>query len=400
MPRLPDARFAIALTAVSLIGPLSIHMFLPLMPAVKEAFGISSAVVGLTFSVTLFVIAIATLLYGGLSDRFGRRPVMLIGLGLFLAGTLMAALSVGIGMLFAGRLLQALGAGCGVTLARAMARDTYGADGFVRIIALLTAAYTLGPMSAPLIGGTLLDFFGWRSVFWFAFAAGCAITLTAFLVLKETHSGRGKVAGGFVRSHLRLMSNPRFLAYVLQSGISSGTFMAMATAAPFMMKDLLGRSSTEFGLFFLCFPFGYFCGTFVASRLTRRVRLDDMVLFGSAFTALAVLVQSAFILGGSLTALLIFLPGFLVTFGQGLAMPNAQAGAIQVDPALAGTASGLGVFVQMMLGALFSQTYSLVANGTPYPMVAVTLVGGVLTLATGLTPTLMNRRQRRQSAGE
>ncbi len=400
MPRLPDARFAIALTAVSLIGPLSIHMFLPLMPAVKEAFGISSALVGLTFSITLFVIAIATLLYGGLSDRFGRRPVMLVGLGLFLAGTLMAALSVGIGMLFAGRLLQALGAGCGVTLARAMARDTYGADGLVRVIALLTAAYTLGPMSAPLIGGTLLDHFGWRSVFWFAFVAGSAITLTAFVVLKETHGGRGKVQGGFVRSHLRLMSHPRFLAYVLQSGISSGTFMAMATAAPFMMKDLLGRSSTEFGFFFLCFPFGYFCGTFVASRLTRRVRLDNMVLFGSAFTALAVLVQSAFILSGALTALLIFLPGFLVTFGQGLAMPNAQAGAIQVDPKLAGTASGLGVFVQMMLGALFSQTYSLVANGTPYPMVAVTLVGAVLTLATGLAPTLMNRRQRAQSAGE
>jgi DHA1 family bicyclomycin/chloramphenicol resistance-like MFS transporter len=398
MPRTPDLRFALALTSVSLIGPLSIHMFLPLMPAVKAGFDISSALVGLTFSVTLFVIAIATLLYGGLSDRFGRRPVLLAGLTLFLAGTLLSALAPGIGTLFAGRLLQALGAGCGVTLARAMARDAYGADRLVQVIALLTAAYTLGPMTAPLIGGTLLDHFGWRSAFWFAFVAGCCILAGALFVLEETHVDRRPIEESFIRSHWRLLSTPRFLAYVMQSGLSSGTFMAMATAAPFMMRDLLGRSATEFGLYFLCFPVGFCSGTFLASRLTRRFRLDDMVLFGSGFTALAVIVQSAFILSGELNPVLIFVPGLLVTFGQGLALPNAQAGAIRVDPTRAGTAAGLGVFVQMMTGALFSQAYSLLANRTPVPMVAVALTGALLTVAAGIIPTIMNRRAARSQS--
>ncbi len=397
MSRSTDARFAIALTSVSLIGPLSIHMFLPLMPAVKADLGISSALVGLAFSMTLFMIAIATLVYGGLSDRFGRRPVLLIGLSLFLAGTLLSALSTGIVSLFAGRLLQAIGAGCGVTLSRAMARDTYGADGLVRVIALLTTAYTLGPMTAPLIGGALLDWLGWRSVFWFAFIAGSVILWGAITVLKETHVNRGKLNEGFFRSHFRLLGDMRFLAYVSQSGLSSGTFMAMATAAPFMMRDLLGRSSSEFGLYFMLFPLGYCIGTFITSRLTHRFRIDSMVWFGSAFTAIAVVGQSIFILSGNLTPLLIFVPGFLVTFGQGLALPNAQAGAIRVDPSLAGTASGLGVFVQMMLGAFFSQLYSVLADGTPRPMVWVALGGALLTLSTGMLPELMNRRARQRA---
>jgi DHA1 family bicyclomycin/chloramphenicol resistance-like MFS transporter len=149
----PGAGFAMALGAITLIGPLSIHLFLPAMPAVKAHFAASDAAVQATFSVTLFAMAVVTPAYGSLSDRYGRRPVLLIGLGFFLLGSLVSALAGSVPMLILGRLIQAMGAGCGITLTRAIARDAYGPTALVKAIAYLTMAYTIGPMIAPPMGG-------------------------------------------------------------------------------------------------------------------------------------------------------------------------------------------------------------------------------------------------------
>ncbi len=153
-----------ALACISLISPLAVHLFLPVIPAVKISLGLSDSVAQLTFSVALFSMAFATLFYGSLSDRFGRRPVLLSGLCLFLAGSAISAVANSVVALVLGRLVQALGAGCGITLVRAIAQDVYGASRLVKAIAYLTMAYTLGPMVAPLIGGVLVDALGWRSV--------------------------------------------------------------------------------------------------------------------------------------------------------------------------------------------------------------------------------------------
>ncbi len=384
----------VTLATVTLIGPLAIHTFLPVMPVVKDAFGISDAQVGLMFSVPLFVLAFSTLVYGSLSDRYGRRPVLLTGLVLFTIGSGVSAMASSVSGLIAGRIIQALGAGSGVGLARAIARDAYGTEGLVKVIAYLTMAYTLGPMLAPLCGGMLLDASGWRSVFWFATVGGMLIAAGAYRVLYETHprAATPPQPSSFVRDYAQLFAHARFVAFVLQSGFSSAAFFAMGAAAAFLMKDFLGRSATEFGMYFLLFPFGYFLGNLVSSRLTQRVEIETMVLAGSMLNFVAAALQSAAILAGYVTPLILFAPGFLITFGQGIALPNAQVGAIRVIPRLSGTAAGVGVFVQMFLGAAFAQIYSVLADGTPYPMAITVGAASILTLAAGIVPFVLKSR--------
>jgi len=397
MRHVPDWRFFVTLASITLIGPLAIHGYLPAMPVIKSAFQVSDALVGLTYSAALVVMAAATLIYGSLSDRYGRRPVLFAGLLLFTLGSVVSGLASSFSGLIAGRVIQALGAGCGLTLARTIARDAYEADELVKMIAYLTMAYTLGPMMATIFGGALIDTAGWRSLFGLAAAAGLLIAMVSARVMYETHpksDNQPKRSGGFIKEYAALFSHARFVAFVLQAGFSSGVFYPLAAAASFLMKDHLGRSGTEFGLYFMAFPIGYSLGNLLSSRLSQRFGIEKMVLVGSLINFTVILVQTALVFAGYLSPLLLFIPGGLSSFGQGLALPNTQVGAMRVIPSLAGTAAGVGAFCQVFMGAIFAQMYSLFADGTPIPMSATIMTASTLCLAAGATPYLLKRRDR------
>jgi DHA1 family bicyclomycin/chloramphenicol resistance-like MFS transporter len=369
---------------ITFIGPLAIHLFFPAIPAVKAAFGLSDAMAQFTFSVAVFGMAFATLVYGSLADRYGRRPVLLSGLGFFLAGTVISAAATTVPLLVAGRLVQAVGAGCGVTLVRTIARDAYGSERLVQAIAYLTMFYALGPMVSPVIGGVLVDMLGWRSVFGFALLAGAVITASAYWVIYETRPiGEARGGDNVLQSYARLIAQPRFTALVLQTGFSTGTFMILGSASSTLMKELLGRPATEFGIYFVLLPIGFISGTLISSRLGNRASTEAMVLIGSLLCLAAVTIQAVLLLSGHVSPLAFFLPGLFVTMAQGIALPYAQAGAMATIPRLAATAAGIGVFVQQFCGGAFAQLYGLVADGTPVPMVAATLLSAVLGVIAG-----------------
>jgi DHA1 family bicyclomycin/chloramphenicol resistance-like MFS transporter len=384
MTRIPGPSFGVALGMITFIGPLAIHLFFPAIPAVKAAFGLSDAMAQFTFSVAVFGMAFATLVYGSLADRYGRRPVLLSGLGFFLAGTVISAAATTVPLLVAGRLVQAVGAGCGVTLVRTIARDAYGSERLVQAIAYLTMFYALGPMVSPVIGGALVDMLGWRSVFGFALLAGAVITASAYWVIYETRPiGEARGGDNVLQSHARLIAQPRFTALVLQTGFSTGTFMILGSASSTLMKELLGRPATEFGVYFVLLPIGFISGTLISSRLGNRASTEAMVLVGSLLCLAAVAVQAVLLLSGHVSPLAFFLPGLFVTMAQGIALPYAQARAMATIRRLAATAAGIGVFVQQFCGGAFAQLYGLVANGTPAPMVAATLLSAVLGVIAG-----------------
>src|SRR3954466_299370 len=232
-PRMPSLAFTVALGLIALITPLAVHVFFPVIPAVKKALGLTDAHAQLTFSIALFGMAFATLFYGSLSDRYGRRPGLLSGLALFLFRSVVSAIAETANALVLGRLGQAIGAGCALTLVRAIARDAFRAEQLVKAIAYLTMFGTLGPMVSPFIGGVLTDTLGWRSVFGFALLAGGAITLAAYLAMYETHPVAGRYRGGesVVQSYAALFGRLRFNAFVLTSGFNTGAFMVMASAS-------------------------------------------------------------------------------------------------------------------------------------------------------------------------
>jgi DHA1 family bicyclomycin/chloramphenicol resistance-like MFS transporter len=400
-PTTPSRAFSIALGLIALITPLAVHLFFPVIPAVKVALGLSDAHAQFTFSIALFGMAFATLFYGALSDRYGRRPMLLSGLSLFLTGSVVSAMAETANALLLGRLIQAIGAGCALTLVRAIARDAYRAEQLVKAIAYLTMFGTLGPMVSPFIGGLLTDMFGWRSVFAFALVAGAAITLTAYFVTVETHppANRNKSNEGVIQGYAALFRRLRFNAFVLNSGFNTGAFMVMASASASLMTELLHRPATEFGLYFLLFPVGFFVGNFISTRIGNRASIEAMVLFGSVLALTTVIVQALVLSSGSVVPSSLFVPGFFITMAQGISMPYAQVGAMAEVPRFAGTAAGIGVFMQNFWAAVFSQLYGLFADGTPRPMIMIAVLCGVLTLIVGAIPILQKRFGRAQGVG-
>ena len=398
VPNAPGRSFILALASIALIGPLAIHLFLPAIPAIKSGLGVSDALAQLAFSISLFAMAFATLVYGSLADAYGRRPVLLFGLVLFIIGSLISAAANTIEFLLIGRLVQAAGAGCGLTLVRTIARDAFGAERLVQAIAYFTMFYTLGPMLAPLIGGILVDTFGWRSIFVFALVAGGAIATGAFLAINETRpkARTDELRPNLLLSYGILFGDLRFTAFVLQTGFSTAAFMTLASASSSLMQELLHRPAAEYGLYFLLAPAGFFLGNFISSRVGRRISNETMVLTGSVLSFCTVAVQSTLLFYGLTNPLTLFIPGFFITFAQGIALPYAQSGAMGTIPQLAGTAAGIGVFLQHFFGAAAAQLYGVIADGSPVPMLIIMIISSVLSLFVGTVPTILLLRGARR----
>jgi MFS transporter, DHA1 family, multidrug resistance protein len=375
----------VLLAGLTLLTPVTVHLFFPVIPAIKADFGLSDALAQFTFSVGVFALAFSTLVYGTLGDRYGRRPVLLAGLAVFLLGSVITALATSLIGLLAGRFIQAAGAGCGITLARAIARDVYGADGLVKAIAYLTLFFALGGLTAPGIGGILVDYAGWRSIFAVASLAGLAVIVATWFMISETGKRSEADRGAPITAGLlELVRHPRFCALVIHTGCSTGMFLTLATASSIFMKEVLHRPATEFGLYFAVMPIGFIIGTVISSRIGNRAPAGRMVLIGASIALAAVCLQSTLLLWGYFTPLVLFVPGAFITLAQGLSLPFAQAGAMATVPKLAATAAGIGVFTQNFMGAGVAQIYGLLADGTPVPLVQTTAVMATLCFAAAL----------------
>ncbi len=378
----PNSALIALLAAVTATGPLAMQIFVPALPAVQSEFAVSAGVAQLTLSLSLLAIALSTLVYGPLSDRHGRRPVLLWGLGLFIAGTLLSVVAQSIELLIAGRLIQAAGGAAGMVLARAIVRDLWGHEQAAGVIAKLTMVMVVAPMVAPAIGGLLTDLFAWRGVFWFSALAGVLIAFWAALRLPESHHGRGRAEGALdlVRGFGYLLSSARFCGYVGHTAFSSMIFFAFMSAAPYLMTDALQRSATEYGLWFILASLGFMAGNYLAIWSSGRFSLQSLMLLGSILTVCGVAGAVLCILLFGLSPLTLFGPVTLALLGNGLAMPNAQAGALNVFPHRAGTASGFSGFAQMTLSAGAIQAVGFFYAGTALPMLLFMGLGAAMAL--------------------
>ena len=365
--------FVLAMVAVTLMGPLALHAFIPALPIVQRDFAIDDATSRFILSVSLFAMAVATLFYGPLSDRYGRRPVLLVGLALFLIGTLGCALADDVATLIVGRFVQAGGAACGLVLARAMVRDVYGDDRLVKMMAYLTMAYVMGPMIAPAVGGALADFLSWRAIFHMGLIIGGAVFILTALVTHETAPSIGVARGPrfILRDYGRLLRMPRFMGYVLHCGFISASFFAVITSASFLLSEVLHRPATEFGIWFMSLPAGYLLGNFTATRMSGWLTINASVVTGALIAMIPAIGFLIWVNLEPITPLMLFLPCAVAGLGQGLSMPNAQSAAISVAPELTGTASGVVMFAHLFLGAIGAQVMGFVADGTAFPMALV-----------------------------
>jgi len=330
----------------------------------------------------------------------GRRTrpvavaVLLAGLLAFVAGSVLCTLAPSIEALIGARVVQAVGAAAGMVLARAIVRDLHDRERSASVIAYLTTAMVVAPMLAPTVGALLIDAASWRTIFALSAVVGLAVLWQTARQLVETR-GRGAVGGAPIRLLTgagRLLRSPAFVAYAVQSTFAISVFFAFISGAPYFMLDVLQRPATEYGLYFILVSAGFMAGNLLAARITTRVGLDRMILIGSALALAATLLALALLASRPWLPIALFGPMLGAAFANGLTVPNAQAGAISVDPLLAGSASGLAGFLQMFTAALVSQAVGALQNGTPYPMLAFMTACAALSLVGFLLP-------RRWSAG-
>jgi DHA1 family bicyclomycin/chloramphenicol resistance-like MFS transporter len=376
----------VLLMAMGAIGPVSLNILVPATPGLAVLFDTKVETVQLTLSLYLLGLAVSQLLLGPLSDRFGRKPVLLTGLFITAAASVAAIFSTSIGMLILFRSLQALGASAGLVIGRAIIRDLYSRDRAAAMIGLVTTVMVLAPMAAPLIGGILDTHFGWEYTFILVGAFAAIVLAWVFVALPETRPDH--ITGGGVRFILgesrELLSDRRFVGYVLVCAIGTATFFAFLGGGPHIVVGIMARTSAEYGLWFILTSGGFMLGNFITSRTSQRYGVDRMIGIGLALlligSILTVATVAAFPDGGPWT---IFVPQLAISIGNGVFLPNCVAGAVSVRPQAAGTASGITGFLQMATGAVAAQAMSHgVATATTAMPLAIAM--GVLSAAAAI----------------
>jgi DHA1 family bicyclomycin/chloramphenicol resistance-like MFS transporter len=383
VPPIVRPSFIALLVAVSAVSPLGINMYLPSMPGMARALEVDFTTIQLTLSLYLAAMALGQLVIGPLSDRFGRRPVLLMGLATFVIGSLICLLAQNISLLILGRIVQALGGCSGITLSRAIVRDLYGREQVASMIGYVTMGMAVAPMIAPTIGGVLDTLFGWRASFGVLAGFGSLALLWAFRQLYETNHSR--ISEGAIRELLRgyrsLFRSRLFWGYTLATSLVSAVFFAFLAGAPYVTIELMGRSPAEYGVYFALVPSGYLLGNFITGRFAGRVGSNRMILTGTFVVLASVAAMAAVFAFGVMHPLALFVPMFFIGTGNGLVLPSGIAGAVSVQPDLAGAAAGLAGSSQIGFGALVAPLVGAALGGTVWPLITIMAVCALLALA-------------------
>ena len=377
-------RVEVLLTAVVGLGALSIDMFLPSLPAIATAFAAPPATVQLTVTLFLMAFAASQLVYGPLSDRFGRRWVLIAGLALYAAAGLACALASSIGVLIGARVLQALGGGAGPVVARAVIRDLHGPERAARVFSYMAMVQSLNPMLAPVLGGYVHETFGWRAVFLVLAGAGTLFVALMAAGVRETNVRRDPTAlqpGAMGRNVARLLSDRAYLAYVLVNALMFGGQFAFISGSSFVLIGVLGVSPSVFGFCFGAVALGIMTGTFLSSHFGTQLGLDRTIFYGTSLGAGAGVVLAALAWSGILSVAAIVAPMYVFAIGLGLTLPNGTAGAIGPFPRMAGLAAAVASFLQMTGSALYSVAVARFDDGTARPMTTAIALAGVTALA-------------------
>jgi DHA1 family bicyclomycin/chloramphenicol resistance-like MFS transporter len=367
------------LVVATAVGSLSMNVFLPSLPGMARFFDADYAVMQLTVSLYLAATAILQIFIGPASDRFGRRPVMLVCFGLFLFGTIAAIYAPTVELLLVFRILQAFSAG-GMVLSRAIVRDTVEPNKAASKIGYITMGMALVPMIGPMIGGILDELYGWRSTFLLALAFGFFALLMVYFDLGETNRSRSANLAAQFRTYPELLGSRRFWGYTATAAFTSGAFFAFLGGGPYVSTEILNLTPSQYGLYFAIISLGYMLGNFMSGRFSARIGINRMMLGGNVIAVAGMALALLLFASGLSHALCLFGPAFFTGVGNGITLPNANAGIVSVKPHLAGSASGLGGAMQIGGGAVLSVVAGvLLSPGSgPYPLLWIMLLSSLV----------------------
>ena len=369
------------LVALAGIAALSMNVFLPSLPGMARYFGVDYGLMQLSVSAYLAASAVVQLLVGPISDRWGRRPVMLGALAIFLAASAGTLLAPNAGWFLVMRMIQAA-VTTGLVLSRAVVRDMVAGPAAASRIGYVTMGMSVVPMLAPILGGALDQLWGWKASFTAMFGLGLAVLAVAWVDMGETARG-GLSLRAQVKAYPVLARSGRFWGYAMAATLASGAFFAYLGGAPFVGETVFRLTPAEVGYWFAAPSIGYLLGNFSSGRWSIHVGMDRMILWGAMVTVAALGVALVADLAQWHHPLMFFGPVAFMGLGNGMVMPNANAGMMSVRPDLAGTASGLGGAMAVAGGAALAALagYFLVPGAGATPLLVIMLLSALGSLA-------------------
>lgn len=388
------------LVLMSMLGPLAMNIFLPSMLGIQRHFTTDFATVQLGLSLFLVALAVSQLVLGALSDRFGRRPVLLAGLSLFLLGTLICLLTPSIEMFLAGRVVQGAGGSAGLILARAIVRDLYERDRAASMIGYVTMGMAVAPMIGPAVAGYLDTLYGWQSSFYLLLGFGGLVLAASALTVHETNLNKTTSfsPAALIGQFGQLMRLRPFWLFTGISSFAAGMFFAFLGGAPFVSEIVLKLSPQTYGVYFVLVALGYSIGNFLSGRFAGRLGVFRMILIGNVLAVFGIGLMAGLFALLPPHPMLLFGPMMLLSTANGLVLPSAIAGTVSVRPDLAGSASGLSGSFQMATGAALSYVVGLVLPLPATPNVWPLIIAMALSLSLALVIGLVLQRDARTDA--
>lgn len=362
------------------IGPFSIDMYLPALPSIGAALDATAGAVQGTLAIYFLGLAFGQVLYGPLSDRYGRRAPLFVGFGLYTVAAVACALAPDVQALTAARLVQALGGCVGMVVSRAVVRDVTDERGAVRLMAQLMLVMGVAPVIAPMVGGAVLPAFGWRGIFWLLAIYGTTMLTVIALFLPESLPEERRRRDGFfavVRVWRELLGNRRFLGHALAGGFIIGGMFTYISGSPFVFMELHGVPAGQYGFYFGANALGIMVTGQVMGRLAQRIapaRLLPVVIWVPFLAGLSLLFVTVTGIGG-FAALLVTLFCYIAMIGA--VMPLTVALGMGPHGAVAGSASALMGTLQFSIGAGAGALLGALQNGTAVPMALVIAGCGV-----------------------
>ena len=358
------------LIGLSVTNPFAFHIFLPSLPGLTETLGASAATAQLTVSIYVATFAFAQLGYGPLSDRFGRRRVILTGIAIYVIAPLYCAHADTIEALVVGRALQAIGGCAGLMFARVIARDLFERNKAASVIGFVTMVTSLVTAAAPAIGGYLDVWFGWQASFWVTSAYGLVVFSCCFLWLPETRPDRP--ARGILQTFAAgaaLVRSQVFVGHALHGACTLSCWYAVLTGLPYVMVEVLDQPTTAYGFYYPFLAIGYMLGNLITSRVASTWGVERLIRVGIGFALVPTVFVLTWNLYGDPSPLALFLPFAVIVLGHGMSQPASFSLAVGIRPELAGSAAGIMGFGQWLIAAVTTQALGMVLSDSVWPVI-------------------------------
>lgn len=387
----PHLVLTLLLGALTAFAPMSIDMYLPSFPTLQREFAGNPGLVQATLSLFFIGLAIGQAIYGPLADRFGRKPPLYAGLALYVVGSVIAAFAPSLETLVAARFIQGIGGCAGMVIARAIVRDLFDERDSARMLTMLMLVMGLAPILAPIVGGQLLVFFGWRSVFWVLTAFGALCLLFSVTSLRESLPPAQRLPGGIgaaLANYRQLLRDRRYMTQVMTGAFTMAGMFAYISGSPFVFIELNGVPAERFGFLFGLNALGLIAASQINHRLLARHSGRSILAAATLGFAIATLLVAANVMTGIGGFIGLLVPLFFSVASLGFIAPNTTAAAMALHGRIAGAASALLGILQFGVGALSVGLVGLFADGSARPM-------GLVIAACGIGASLLQRLSRR-----